>query len=59
MAELTISMNDLAEGKPQKFSIGTTDICVARVGDEVFAINDICTHSEVSLSEGEIGRAHV
>lgn len=59
MAELTISINDLAEGKPQKFSIGTTDICVARVGNEVFAINDVCTHSEVSLSEGEMNGRNI
>ena len=26
----------------------------SRVGDEVFAIADTCTHSEASLSEGEV-----
>ncbi|MEY3163838.1 MAG: hypothetical protein RI887_662, partial [Actinomycetota bacterium] len=29
-------------------------VCVARIGDEVFAVEDTCTHSEASLSEGEI-----
>jgi 3-phenylpropionate/trans-cinnamate dioxygenase ferredoxin subunit len=29
-------------------------ICVARVGDQVFAVNDICSHSDASLSEGDI-----
>jgi 3-phenylpropionate/trans-cinnamate dioxygenase ferredoxin subunit len=27
---------------------------VARIGEEVFAVADICTHSEASLSEGDI-----
>ena len=27
---------------------------MARIGEEVFAVADICTHSEASLSEGDI-----
>ncbi len=29
-------------------------ICVAKIGDEVFAIDDTCSHSDASLSEGDI-----
>ena len=29
-------------------------ICVAKIGDEVFAVDDTCTHSDASLSEGDI-----
>jgi 3-phenylpropionate/trans-cinnamate dioxygenase ferredoxin subunit len=29
-------------------------ICVARSEGEVFAINDVCSHADVSLSEGEV-----
>ena len=29
-------------------------VCVAKIGDEVFAIDDTCTHSDASLSEGDI-----
>jgi 3-phenylpropionate/trans-cinnamate dioxygenase ferredoxin subunit len=29
-------------------------ICVARIGDEVFAIGDTCSHSDASLAEGDI-----
>ena len=29
-------------------------ICVAKIGDEVFAIDDTCTHSDASLSEGDV-----
>ena len=27
---------------------------MARIGDEVFAVADICSHAEASLSEGDI-----
>jgi 3-phenylpropionate/trans-cinnamate dioxygenase ferredoxin subunit len=31
-----------------------TAVCVTRIGDEVFAIADTCSHSEASLSEGDV-----
>ena len=31
-----------------------TPVCVARSQGEVFAINDLCSHGEVSLAEGEV-----
>ena len=52
MADLTL--DQLEVGKPVKIEKDGKSICVARVGDEVFAIEDTCTHSEASLSEGEI-----
>jgi 3-phenylpropionate/trans-cinnamate dioxygenase ferredoxin component len=54
MSSTQIQFSNLSEGKPQKISLGDKDVCVARVGDEVFAVADICTHSEASLSEGDI-----
>lgn len=29
-------------------------ICLARVGDEVFAMSDVCTHQEFAMSEGAV-----
>lgn len=52
MAEL--SFDSLIEGKPVAVDVNGTAVCVARVGDEVFAVADTCTHSDASLSEGEI-----
>ena len=46
------SMNKVSQESDR--SLGERDVCVARIGDEVFAIADRCTHSEASLSEGEI-----
>ncbi|TYB41519.1 non-heme iron oxygenase ferredoxin subunit [Actinomadura chibensis] len=34
--------------------VDDTPIAIARSGEDVFAVNDICSHAEVSLSEGEV-----
>ena len=49
-----ISFDSLIDGKPVAIDVDGTSVCVARVGDEVFAIADTCTHSDASLSVGEI-----
>ncbi len=49
-----ISLATLAEGKPVRIEKNGEAICVARVGSEVFAIGDVCSHSDASLSEGDI-----
>jgi 3-phenylpropionate/trans-cinnamate dioxygenase ferredoxin subunit len=46
--------NQLESGKPVKLEKAGKTICVTRVGDEVFAMDDTCTHSEASLSEGDV-----
>lgn len=49
-----LSWSVLVPGKPVRLEKNGKSICVARVGDEVFAINDTCSHSDASLSEGDI-----
>ncbi|NVI92574.1 non-heme iron oxygenase ferredoxin subunit [Actinomadura sp. BRA 177] len=34
--------------------VDDTPIAVVRSGADVYAVNDICSHAEVSLSEGEV-----
>ena len=46
-------MDRLVEGIPRLVRVGGDDIAVFRVGDEVHAIDDLCSHAEASLSEGE------
>ena len=46
-------LDSIVEGKPVKLSKNGKDICVARVGNEVFAIEDNCSHQDAALSEGE------
>lgn len=51
---MKINLSELEESKPMRIELDGEPVCVARVGDEVFAIGDTCTHSDASLSEGEI-----
>ena len=52
MADLLLT--DLLPGKPVKIEKNGKSICMTRVGDEIFAIDDTCTHSDASLAEGEV-----
>ena len=44
----------MTSGKPVRIEKNGESICVARVGDQVFAIGDTCSHADASLAEGEI-----
>ncbi len=35
-------------------TVGSLDLAIARHGDEVFAVQDLCSHAAVALSEGEV-----
>jgi 3-phenylpropionate/trans-cinnamate dioxygenase ferredoxin subunit len=49
-----LSLATLAAGKPVRIEKNGESICVAKVGDQVFAIGDTCSHSDASLAEGDI-----
>jgi 3-phenylpropionate/trans-cinnamate dioxygenase ferredoxin subunit len=49
-----LSYASLTPSKPVRIEKDGESICVARIGDEVFAIGDTCSHSEASLAEGDI-----
>ena len=49
-----IAFDTLVEGKPVAIEVDGIPVCVVKVADEVFAVADTCTHSEASLSEGEV-----
>lgn len=52
MSDLLFS--NLAQNKPVRVEKNGQSVCVTRIGDEVFAIEDTCTHSDASLSEGDV-----
>ncbi|MEI7539860.1 MAG: non-heme iron oxygenase ferredoxin subunit [Actinomycetes bacterium] len=52
MSDLTL--DQLTPGKPMRIEKDGKSICVTKIGDEVFAIDDTCSHSDASLSEGDI-----
>lgn len=51
---IELKLSDLQENTPVKVELNGKDLCVVRQGNEVFAIDDICSHAEASLSEGEV-----
>ncbi|MBB4791150.1 3-phenylpropionate/trans-cinnamate dioxygenase ferredoxin subunit [Streptomyces nodosus] len=52
--ERVCGLSELAEGTPKRVELDGTPISVVKTEGEVFAIYDICSHANVSLSEGEV-----
>jgi len=48
------ALDELEDATPRRFEIDGVPVSVVRTEGEVFAINDICSHANVSLSEGEV-----
>ena len=51
---IELNLNDLQENVAMKVELNGKDLCVVRQGSEIFAVDDICSHAEASLSEGEV-----
>lgn len=47
-------LDELETGKARCFNVEGVAVAVVRIGSDVFAIGDRCTHQNVSLSEGEV-----
>ena len=47
-------LDTLDRDKGIRVSIGDDRIAMFRVGDEVYAIGDRCSHAEASLAEGDV-----
>lgn len=45
---------DLPDGAATRVEIDGVPVAVVRIGNDVFAVNDICSHANVSLSSGEV-----
>jgi 3-phenylpropionate/trans-cinnamate dioxygenase ferredoxin subunit len=52
--ERACSLDELREGEALGATVGDQDVAIARDGDEVFAVEDVCSHAAVALSEGEV-----
>jgi 3-phenylpropionate/trans-cinnamate dioxygenase ferredoxin subunit len=52
--ERACSLDEFREGEAVAAVIGDQEIAVAHDGEEYFAVEDICSHAAVALSEGEI-----
>ena len=52
--QIACSLAELAEGKPNRIEIDGVDVALVLVEGDVHAVNDTCSHAQVSLSEGEV-----
>jgi len=50
----TLDRSSLQDGKPKKVIVDGHPVCVVQIKDEYFALGDTCSHSDASLSEGEV-----
>ena len=48
------ALGDVPEQGAIGVEIGDVPVAVVRVGGEVFALHDVCSHEEVPLSEGDV-----
>jgi 3-phenylpropionate/trans-cinnamate dioxygenase ferredoxin component len=55
--ERACSLADLTDDKALGLVVGGQDVALARAGEEVFALEDQCSHALVALSEGELDAA--
>jgi len=55
MSAVTVcALADIAPGAAAKFDVLGRLVAIVRIGDDVYAIGDTCSHADISLSEGEV-----
>jgi 3-phenylpropionate/trans-cinnamate dioxygenase ferredoxin component len=52
--ERACALADVPTDQALAVTLGRYDVAIARDGEEVFAVEDVCSHAEVALSEGEV-----
>ncbi len=52
--ERACALDDVSPDEALAVTIGQYEVAVARDHDEVFAVENICSHAAVALSEGEV-----
>ena len=54
MSTVIGALDDIAPNSAARFEVQGRAVAVVRIGDDVYAIGDTCSHADVSLSEGEV-----
>ena len=49
-----IEFDSLISGRSIQIDVNGNPVCVTRVGEEVFATSNICSHAYAELSDGEV-----
>jgi len=53
-ATAVCAFDDLPDGTARRFVVDGVAVAVVRIGDDVYAIGDVCSHANVSLSDGDV-----
>ncbi len=48
------AVGDLEPGSVRRFDVNGHRLCVVRLGDDWYALDDTCSHADYSLSEGDV-----
>jgi len=59
MPSVTLRLADLRPDRPRRILVDGTPVAVVRTGGAVYAVDDACSHAEVSLSEGEVADCQI
>ena len=54
MSTTVCRLDALAPNSANRFMVNGCAVSVIRIGDDVYAIGDVCSHADISLSEGEL-----
>ncbi|KRB73963.1 2Fe-2S ferredoxin [Nocardioides sp. Root190] len=57
--ERACALADVPTDEALAVTIDRYDVAIARDGEEVFALQDLCSHAAVSLSEGEVANCTI
>ena len=57
--ERACSLADVPLDEGLAVDVGDLTLAIARDGDEVYAIQDLCSHASVALSEGEVADCQI
>ncbi len=57
--ERVCSLDEVPSDEALAVTVGRYDLAIARHEDEVFALQDLCSHAAVALSEGEVADCRI
>ena len=53
------ALADVPSDEGLAVTVGPLDVVVTRAGEELFALQDLCSHAAVALSEGEVADCQI
>jgi 3-phenylpropionate/trans-cinnamate dioxygenase ferredoxin subunit len=57
--ERACALSDVPTDEGLAVTLGRYDVVVCRDGEEVYALQDLCSHAAVALSEGEVADCEI